>query len=196
MADNALATVIAPHPGADDPGPITIYDGTLGDDVIRGMGTDFISGNAGDDRLIGGLYNDTVAGDHGDDVLFGGDGDDNVSGGDGDDRGFGGDGDDILRGDRGNDVLTGGEGADIFVFAPLVGPGGNTDTVTDFEAGVDRIDVSGLADFDPDEFMENIDYVDGKAIIETFFGKIRLLDVAEGSLDKDDFIFVSTLSDL
>lgn len=49
-------------------------------------------------------------------------------------------GDDILLDGSGNDVLTGGGGADLFVFTA----DGQTDQITDFERGVDRLDLSGF----------------------------------------------------
>jgi Ca2+-binding RTX toxin-like protein len=51
----------------------------------------------------------------------------------------GGDGNDVLHGGSGDDVLNGGVGADHFVFSGSNG----TDTITDFQAGVDKIDISG-----------------------------------------------------
>lgn len=49
-------------------------------------------------------------------------------------------GDDILLDGAGSDMLTGGSGADLFVFAA----DGQGDTVTDFERGVDRLDLSAF----------------------------------------------------
>jgi Ca2+-binding RTX toxin-like protein len=51
----------------------------------------------------------------------------------------GGDGNDVLHGGSGDDLLNGGVGADRFVFSGSNG----TDTITDFQAGVDKIDISG-----------------------------------------------------
>jgi len=50
-------------------------------------------------------------------------------------------GNDTLTGGLGNDTLIGGLGNDKFVFAN----DGSTDTVTDFQSGADKIDLSGLA---------------------------------------------------
>ena len=63
------------------------------------------------------------------DILQGLDGDDLLSGGGGDD---------ILRDGGGSDVLAGGAGADVF----LMSADGQTDTITDFTVGEDRIDLS------------------------------------------------------
>jgi Ca2+-binding RTX toxin-like protein len=51
----------------------------------------------------------------------------------------GGDGNDVLHGGSGDDWLDGGVGADRFVFSGNNG----TDTITDFQAGVDTVDISG-----------------------------------------------------
>ena len=64
----------------------------------------------------------------------------------GDDRLNGGTGDDLLVGGFGNDVLTGGKGKDIFVLEDPLSHAVNfftpmTDTVTDFDIGVDKIRV-------------------------------------------------------
>jgi serralysin len=50
-------------------------------------------------------------------------------------------GNDTLTGGLGNDTLIGGAGNDKFVFAK----DGSTDTITDFETGFDKIDLSGLS---------------------------------------------------
>ncbi|MEL7039571.1 MAG: calcium-binding protein, partial [Cyanobacteria bacterium J06592_8] len=139
-------------------------EGTSGDDILTGLNiAQTIAGDAGNDTIFGGDSDDVLRGDAnsrsaggsegGDDVIFGGAGDDRIGGkagndelhGDeGDDEIFGDDGDDILKGGLGNDILTGddnsgGEGADTFILAE----GDGTDTITDFEVG---IDVIGLAE--------------------------------------------------
>jgi VCBS repeat-containing protein len=109
-----------------------------------GNGSDSLVGTAGEDRLDGGNGNDVLNGLGGHDLLFGGNGSDMLFGGSGNDillgeNGsdtlFGGEGRDVLAGGNGNDRLEGGAGADIFQF----GKGGGTDTVTDFQTGVDRL---------------------------------------------------------
>ncbi len=65
----------------------------------------------------------------------------------GDDIFDGGDGNDTLIGGRGADVLTGGADADTFVFigaADSPNQAGRFDLITDFEHGIDRIDLSRL----------------------------------------------------
>ncbi|NEP19177.1 MAG: calcium-binding protein, partial [Leptolyngbya sp. SIO4C1] len=123
-----------------------------GDDTVAGeLGSDIITGGGGDDVLRGDRNarapQDGESG--GDDLIFGGEGNDRIGGksgndilsGDaGDDLIFGDAGDDILMGVIGNDILvgdnfSGGSGSDTFIF----GNGDGTDTILDFEVGIDRI---------------------------------------------------------
>lgn len=137
--------------------------GGMGNDrLIGGDGNDDMHGNRGDDRLFGQSGDDLMFGESGNDLLRGGDGADFVSGGDdadalygeaGDDRLLGGNGADRLDGGAGSDALIGGADADIFAFdysaPPLAAEavfdahGGDTDTIFDFELGVDIIEIAG-----------------------------------------------------
>lgn len=111
------------------------------DNRLKGMdGWDTLSGAGGDDTLEGGGGNDKLHGGSGDDVLSGGRRSDDLSGGEGNDTLTGGAGFDTLTGGAGNDVLTGGFHADVFVFAA----GSGTDTITDFEADKDSLDLSAV----------------------------------------------------
>ncbi|MFN3294091.1 MAG: calcium-binding protein, partial [Gemmobacter sp.] len=74
-------------------------------------------------------------------TLTGGAGNDLLEGGSGAVTLLGGAGDDILIGGAGAAVMTGGEGADIFVPAH----NGRITRITDFDPGVDRLDLSGWA---------------------------------------------------
>ena len=140
-------------------GAANAITGLLGNDSILGLaGADSLQGNEGNDTVRGGLGNDEVRGGQGldslsagdgDDALFGGldadilrggPGNDTLSAGQGDDSLFGGDGADLLDGRLGNDALAGGSGADQFMFRTAPGPG-NVDTISDFEPGVDKIDL-------------------------------------------------------
>ena len=125
------------------------------DTVAGGLGDDELFGEAGNDVLRGDLNsrrpqvnlaggNDTVAGGAGNDRIGGKSGDDELFGDEGNDQIWGDDGDDLIRGGLGNDILvgddfSGGEGSDTFVLAT----GEGTDTIVDFEVGVDII---GLAE--------------------------------------------------
>ena len=60
--------------------------------------------------------------------------------GSGNDRLIGNDVGNHLDGGAGNDVYTGNGGADVFA----ISQGGYTDTITDFQAGVDKLDLTAL----------------------------------------------------
>jgi serralysin len=77
---------------------------------------------------IGGAGNDVLTGGAGADLLIGGAGADTLTGGAGDD---------VLIAGGGIDVLTGGAGADSFVLTAC----GDRPVITDFEVGVDRINL-------------------------------------------------------
>ena len=112
--------------------------GRGGDDDLRGgLGSDFMSGGMGDDQLIG---------DDGADKMFGGDGEDTLNGGRDQDTIRGGDGNDEINGGRLADVLRGGAGADTFVYTVKQDSStGASDTIQDFEVGIDVIDLSAVA---------------------------------------------------
>ncbi|MEM9093099.1 MAG: calcium-binding protein [Cyanobacteria bacterium P01_F01_bin.53] len=135
--------------------------GTAADDTLEaGSGNDTVAGELGNDVITGGGGDDVLRGDAnsrspqdnetgGNDIIFGGGGNDRIGGkagndilsGDaGDDLIWGDNGDDIIMGMTGNDTLVGdnnsdGVGSDLFVF----GNGDGTDTILDFEVGIDRI---------------------------------------------------------
>jgi Ca2+-binding RTX toxin-like protein len=112
-------------------------------DVITGSSiANVLNGNGGNDVLNGGAGNDIVTGGAGHDVLKGGIGIDVLNGGSGDDD---------LIGGAGRDTLTGGTGYDAFVFTSLSDSTNVArDVITDFQTGVDLIDVSA---FDVFEFI-------------------------------------------
>ena len=85
--------------------------------------------------LAGSNYADTLYGHNGENRLYGYDGDDYLSGRAGNDYLLGGGGADTLDGGAGDDFLIGGAGADDFVFT------GGLDVITDFEAGIDSIEL-------------------------------------------------------
>jgi hypothetical protein len=93
-------------------------------------------------HIIGSDHTDTLSGDAQDNILYGGDGDDNLSGADGDDTLHGGAGDDTLTGGADDDTMTGGPGADTFK------AGDGDDHITDYEKGVDDLNVSEVPGFD------------------------------------------------
>jgi Ca2+-binding RTX toxin-like protein len=107
-------------------------DGKSVDEVVVGsMDNDrFVSGAPG-------AVKSAVAGLGGNDWLYGGSSKDMLYGGGGRDQLFGGVGADKLMGGAGRDVLTGGAQADVFVFTA----GSGSDVITDFQAGLDQIEI-------------------------------------------------------
>lgn len=134
-----------------------------------------LMGNSGDNVLKGMAGNDKIEGGRGDDHLYGGKGDDRLNGGAGDDR---------LDGGSGNNRMTGGSGDDVFVFNKQDG----MDTVTDFRASHDKVDVSGLSGVDnmSDLYM----WQSGSSTVIWHHSAVLVLNgVKESDLDSSDFIF-------
>ena len=139
-----------------------LLEGLGGNDFIAGgLGNDFIFGGGGEDLLRGDLNSSDPQNDSdgGDDVLYGGagrdwlegkGGNDLLYGGEGYDEIFGDKGDDVIYGGREGDRLTGGEGSDTFVLAA----GEGTDTILDFEFGIDFIGLSGGLSFGQLEIIQ------------------------------------------
>ncbi|WP_116473567.1 retention module-containing protein [Zobellella maritima] len=100
--------------------------GTADGEILHASGGNkaYIQGLGGNDTLIGAGEND---------VLVGGDDDDTL-------KGEG--GDDILIGGLGNNILTGDEGADVFVFNQP--DAGSLNIISDFEKGIDTLDLRDL----------------------------------------------------
>ncbi|MCZ4294551.1 VWA domain-containing protein, partial [Vibrio sinaloensis] len=85
-------------------------------------------------------------------------GNDTLDGGEGDDILYGQGGTDTLIGGLGNDILTGGEDADIFKFIDQ-GTGvrdGEVDTIKDFTAHEDKIDISELLHTDANDSITTL----------------------------------------
>ncbi len=135
---------------------------------------------AGDNLINLKAGNDLVDAGGGNDTIFGGSGRDRIDGGGDRDKLFGGGGADVLDGGRGHDVLTGGNGADVFVLRSRSG----ADTVTDFQIGVDVIDLRGNDSF-------GVSTNDRGAVISFGAAKMTLLGLTEFQiLSSDETIFV------
>lgn len=122
-----------------------------------------LTADPGGEAVSGGALNDLLSGGEGDDVLSG------LAG------------DDILIDGGGSDVLTGGEGADLF----MLDADGVTDRITDFEPGLDRLDLSsfGLL-YSPDQL--SVTPTDDGAVIR-FRDEEIVLTTADGTpLSVDD----------
>ncbi len=147
----------------------TLLGGTNNDSLDGQTGNDAVSGGYGNDIAAGGDGNDRVNGDTGTDALSGGTGLDTLDGGIGADTMDGGDDADLMIGGAfGTDVMMGGLGADTFrfltasdSFATLA-----ADVITDFVAGVDKIDLSALTDT-PLAFM-------GSALLSMSVASVRV----------------------
>ena len=179
-----------------------LLNGGGGEDVVRGgAGDDTVIGGGGSDQLFGDAGNDTLSGDGSEDVVRGGAGDDTLFGGGGQDELFGDVGNDSLRGDNGddqlnggagddildggtnNDTLTGGDGADTFVFAA----NGGNDRITDFAAGVDKLELVGFGENAGVEAEQRGDDTVLKIDNQV---RIRLEDFDANEFDQGDVSFV------
>ncbi|MEM9218389.1 MAG: calcium-binding protein [Cyanobacteria bacterium P01_F01_bin.150] len=150
-----------------------IYGGD-GDDIVNGdEGDDDLEGGDGNDTLNGGKGNDWLWDDAGDDSLGGGSGNDWLSDGAGNDTLDGGDGDDSFELYEGNNIASGGEGDDTFyIYGGITqvtggngndifsldgyvwedgedgdnsnGPDDDYAVITDFQSGVDKVELNGL----------------------------------------------------
>jgi len=102
----------------------------------------------GIENVIGSKFNDAIFGTEAANNISGGNGDDWLSGLGGDDFVSGGNGNDWIYGGLGADTLTGGANSDTFIFssadASKFTGGRPQDIITDFEHGLDAIDLSGL----------------------------------------------------
>jgi Ca2+-binding RTX toxin-like protein len=182
---------------SDHPAGSTLADGTK----FELRGDDFISLGTNGDRFATGRGNDILYGRNGADTLDGGKGNDTVKGNQGDDVLAGGRGDDDLYGGSGKDRLGGGRGADDFVFEVDFGDTGlglgGTDTIADFEDGIDRIriemaavGVTGMAavsieDSGPATLVRIAYSSGGQDLVQ----KIKLAGVDHLLIDAADFMF-------
>ena len=173
-----------------------LYGGGGADSLIGGDGNDFFHGGADLDVIIfaGSAAVDvdivrTTAIGQGTDTLGGVE---NITGGSGNDiiRGNaaanvlnGMAGNDTLAGRGGSDVLTGGSGADRFVFANWEG----NDRITDFQNGLDRIEINGP----PDSLADLSIYNSANGAVISWNGAttIQLVGIDRGQLDASDFSF-------
>lgn len=157
---------------ADD-GRNFIRTGRDNDLIDAKGGNDWISARAGDDLVLAGDGNDKV---------FGGRGNDTLKGEDGHDKIFGGRGNDIIDGGGGNDRLLGGWGNDTFVF----NEGDGHDTIYDFRAGRDKIDLSAF-EF---ESFDEVEHLIHKRFFSTEIdlGDTEIRLIGWQRLDADDFI--------
>lgn len=110
-------------------GNVTTFSGSL---IYRSTDSGFVTGD-----VNGSGSNDSFQGGNSVDRFFGNSGNDRLSGGGGND---------VLVGGTGYDLLAGGSGADMFVFrsATDISLAGRSDRITDFQSGIDQIDLSAF----------------------------------------------------
>ncbi len=147
------------------------------EDIFGSMHDDNLSGNNSANVLRGGQGNDRLSGQGGTDQLFGEQGNDLL---------FGQGGNDVLNGGAGDDILAGGSGGrDWFVFQGDWG----ADQITDFEDGVDLLDMRGNGLTFSDL---SISQSGSHALVSAGagFGTVLVQNMAVGSLTQSDFLFV------
>ena len=97
----------------------------------------------------------------------------------------GGQGNDTLTGGTGVDTLTGGLNDDIFVFAD----GDGVDTVTDFEDGIDLLDVSAMLVADSSGFVITGNSTTNVTVDFGAGDTVTLIGVSPITVDDADFLF-------
>lgn len=166
---------------------------TIGDGISQsyyyGDAVFDVVGNDEDNYIVGADGGSTMSGGEGRDRLYGNGGDDTLFGGNGDDQLYGGDGADLIDTGLGKDQAYGGAGADIFVFEA-----GDTQLyIRDFEAGVDVIQISGLAgisDFDDLAATALLRDSNGRVLIDIGTDRVMIADTQVSDLSADYFDFV------
>jgi len=98
----------------------------------------------------------------------------------------GGGGNDSLHGGFGNDILTGGDGNDVFIFSTPPVKSSGYDTITDFMAGQDKIqlDTSMFKAFAGQESLSMEDFISGNSTAHT--NEHLIYNKATGGLYYDD----------
>lgn len=175
-------TLLSTATGANDSFTATFEEMTI-ESTRKDFGEGEIIGTDGDDNLIGSPGDDQISGLAGVDIINGEAGND------------------IIIGGLGNDQISGGSGADTFVLNSL---NDSSDTVADFEVGVDKIDLSGFVDdFSELNFVQEGTSRTGlktKVRIDTngdqrggFVDIVELLEIEPIQLSADDFILGNIL---
>lgn len=128
----------------------------------------------------GGNDGGVIRGNNRDNVLTGGAEDELI---------FGRGGDDTINAGAGNDTVTGGEGADVFV----VDADTQFLTITDFENGVDRIDLSAFGinanDIWGGQYVGYLGDANGDTVLQ-FFDTVSNQMVAQVTLQDFDYTLI------
>ncbi len=123
------------------------------------------------------------------DVINGQGGDDIIKGLSGDDLLRGDKGNDWLNGGKGNDTLTGGSDQDIFVLTTRNG----IDTITDFENGVDLLELAGSLTFGQLSIAQGTGVQSGDTLISLDYTDkmiATLIGVQSSTISSADFTLV------
>jgi Ca2+-binding RTX toxin-like protein len=170
--------------------------GGYGDDELIGAdGNDTMSGGSENDLIYGGAGNDKITGDDGRDTIYGGTGDDRIDGGNSPNRLFGEAGNDTIIGGYFNDTMTGGTGADIFNTGVYSTYTPQTDIITDFNTGEDRIDMRnvGITSWDDVLMWLSADPAGNATIYVAWDGDVSVQVILNGvrpdELSASDFVF-------
>jgi subtilisin family serine protease len=120
-------------------------------------------------------------------TLYGGDAHDRFTAGAYGVEMFGGRGNDTLSGGTGADVLSGGSGSDVFCFSRNFGE----DTITDFQAGVDRLSFDRAAFGSFSHVMAAASQDGANVVFNKMAGGVLTLEnVLLSNLSANDFLFV------
>lgn len=131
----------------------------------------------GIENVIGGKASDQIRGDEAGNILYGSNGWDRLYGRKGDDTIIGGNGGDVLYGNAGADTMTGGatNQRDRFVYFTAADTGaglGNRDVITDFQPGVDRIEISRVDAVIGQDFTQDFRFI-SKDAFSGLAGELR-----------------------
>ena len=140
---------------------------------------------------LGGGFSDQFRGDNGANVLDGDNGWDRLYGRQGDDTLIGGKGGDMLYGNHGADTMTGGTTGqrDRFIYFRDTDSGvgaGNRDVITDFQSGVDRIEISRIDADITQNLKQPFDFIGATAFSNTA-GELRYEQSAGATIVQADF---------
>ncbi|MEA3404204.1 MAG: type I secretion C-terminal target domain-containing protein, partial [Pseudomonadota bacterium] len=145
----------------------------------------------------------SVDGTGADETLYGADSADTLNGLAGSDFLYGGLGNDILVGGADADILTGDAGSDIFKMT--IDDAGSIDTITDFENGVDKLDLTDILEgagliTDADSLNEYLEFTqvgvdlqvvidsNGETTVDGVLYEITLQDTVIADIDETDII--------
>ena len=156
---------------------------TISDILLADLtASDFVFDTDATTRLISGTsQNNTFFGGLGDDVLNGGTGNEDL---------IGGDGDDMIDGGRGNNFVIGGAGIDTFIVSAR---GSHNTTITDFEDGLEVIDLSGTGISSFDQLVPFMSQQGTDVRLQTIWAfnseRLTISDILLADLTASDFVF-------